>query len=263
MTAPALRAGSGAIALSPTHAVVGGLSLRGLPLGGPRALALLDGTRGLARVAREAHVDPAWLAGAVDVLAGHGALETEPPTGLVGLAGVGRLASAVEEVLVGERVTVVRSEPSAGWSSLACVVVAPDAVGPDRVLLDRLAREDVPHLLVLPEPGGAAVGPFVLPGRTPCCTCVDLALAARDPGWGRRSLAAARALARPGHAATAWAAGLAARHVLAHLAGEVPDSVATSWHLDAAGVGARRWELHPGCGCALVPTGSARAGLAA
>lgn len=252
MSTPRLASGVGVVALSPTHVVVDRLVLRDLPLGGLRALHLLDGTRSRARIAKEAHVDEGWLREALDILAEHGLLATER-TQRVGVIGSGRLALGLADLLEDEGIEVARTEPSAGWRSLGLVAVAPDRVQPDRVVLDRLMRDDVPHLVLLPEADGAVVGPFVVPGRSACVGCIERARAQQEPEWARITLAAQRAAAFPGPVATAWATGLAAAQVLAWLDGRVPDGVGTTWHLTAGGSGARRWEPRPDCGCQLAP----------
>src|SRR5690606_40683072 len=61
------------------------------------------------------------------------------------------------------------------------VVLAP--VGPlDPALIRELGEEGIPHLLVTAYEGRGSVGPFVLPGVTPCLVCLELTRRDRDPG---------------------------------------------------------------------------------
>ena len=46
-----------------------------------------------------------------------------------------------------------------------------------------LTREQIPHLAVSASEAIGIVGPLVLPGRTACLRCLDLARADRDPAW--------------------------------------------------------------------------------
>lgn len=115
----------------------------------------------------------------------------------------------------------------------------------------RWLNRDVPHLPVVVAERGVAVGPFVVPGESPCLYCVHLHRSDRDPAWpaiatqlwGR----APRELGRTEVAATA---AFVARRIAEHPGAE-PGS---AWDLDAAGtVSATRWTRHPGCRCAAPP----------
>jgi len=46
-----------------------------------------------------------------------------------------------------------------------------------------LLADDVPHLAAAASEAIGIVGPLVIPGRSACLHCLDLARAARDPGW--------------------------------------------------------------------------------
>ncbi|WP_162794973.1 ThiF family adenylyltransferase [Nonomuraea lactucae] len=62
------------------------------------------------------------------------------------------------------------------------VILAP--VAPlDRVLVNELNELGIPHLLASAFEGHGSVGPLVLPGRTACLHCVDLARRDTDPAW--------------------------------------------------------------------------------
>jgi bacteriocin biosynthesis cyclodehydratase domain-containing protein len=53
--------------------------------------------------------------------------------------------------------------------------------GPE--LAARLMRERIPHLAVSASEAIGVVGPLVLPGRSACLRCLDLARTDRDPAW--------------------------------------------------------------------------------
>lgn len=78
----------------------------------------------------------------------------------------------------------VTCRPLAGPDEFArrvdLVVVALHTVEPDRLVVDQLVRQDVPHLVLRAHQDLGRVGPFVTPGRTPCLSCHDLVMAHRD-----------------------------------------------------------------------------------
>ncbi|MEJ5915172.1 hypothetical protein [Pseudokineococcus sp. 1T1Z-3] len=151
------------------------------------------------------------------------------------------------------------------------VLAARGALPPERGT--ELVRQDRPHLAVVLGVRSAVVGPFVLPGRTPCLRCVELHRGDRDPEWPR----VATQLAYPSTCGgeDSWpredvvlvrlVSALAVAQALAHLdatsspagpsssdPGLVTDGRATSWEVDLADglTRGRRVELHPDCGCA-------------
>ncbi|MDI2131037.1 TOMM precursor leader peptide-binding protein, partial [Yinghuangia seranimata] len=130
---------------------------------------------------------------------------------------------------------------------------------PDPGLARRLTARGVPHLFADVRETTGLVGPLVLPGRTPCAHCLDLARADRDPAWPR--LLAQLAAPGPGRSggaaqacdtvlATAVAAH-AALHLLAHLDGDRPAAVGGVLELTLpyGAVRRRTWDPHPDCGC--------------
>jgi bacteriocin biosynthesis cyclodehydratase domain-containing protein len=50
-------------------------------------------------------------------------------------------------------------------------------------LRDTLMRDHIPHLAVAADEAIGVVGPLVIPGRTACLRCLDLARTDRDPAW--------------------------------------------------------------------------------
>lgn len=119
----------------------------------------------------------------------------------------------------------------------------------DRVLLSELGGR--PQLVVSGSDLGVGVGPFIVPGRTPCLHCEDLHRTQRDPAWPELLAQLCRQRPAPVRAAELhWAASTAVLHARSWLAGRLPDSVAATLILDADGsLRVRRLRAHPGCGC--------------
>jgi bacteriocin biosynthesis cyclodehydratase domain-containing protein len=144
------------------------------------------------------------------------------------------------------------------------VLLAPDGpVSPgDR---EALLRSGVPHLLAAVRETTGVVGPLVLPGRSACLNCLDLARADRDPAWPRVAAQVATDQPRSGPASerpcdTVLATGVAVHavlQVLAFLDGEHPLSVDGTLEitLPEGRVRRRSWTRHPGCGCGWADTG--------
>lgn len=132
-----------------------------------------------------------------------------------------------------------------------------------RELLDPLVRADLDHLVVRLVDGGAVLGPFVQPGRTPCLRCVDAHRSLADPDHvpvtARYVQATARADAPgdtdlPDPVLTTEALAAAVRDVVAHAEGREP---ATRCHTIRVGPeptdrSVTRWSMHPRCGCSLL-----------
>ncbi|GIG30471.1 hypothetical protein Cma02nite_30710 [Cellulomonas marina] len=92
----------------------------------------------------------------------------------VGSPRVAAAARALADVRVDVRTTADRRPD-------VLVVVEHGAADPARAPV--LLGAGVPHLSVVVREADALVGPFVVPGRTPCLRCLDLARAADDPAW--------------------------------------------------------------------------------
>ncbi|MBX6386037.1 MAG: ThiF family adenylyltransferase [Microbispora sp.] len=130
------------------------------------------------------------------------------------------------------------------------VILAPS--GPlDAALVHEIGAANVPHLLVCAFEGHGSVGPFVLPGLTPCLRCLDLTRRDRDPSW---PLVSALLGGYPaGEIAcdvvlSCLVAAQAAGQALAYLdEGRVPDGlleVSPGWRWRH-----RRLDAHDRCGC--------------
>lgn len=138
------------------------------------------------------------------------------------------------------------------------VVVAPADRHPVDVLLG-LTREGTAHLLVETWPDRAGLGPLVIPDRSPCTHCRDLARTEQDSGWPM-VLAQLGRPDRPGArngdtAVSALVAAQAVLHALAYLDGGTPASVSGCIEYPLPFGEPVRIDLsfHPACGCAALP----------
>ena len=80
----------------------------------------------------------------------------------------------------------VDSETNEDWRSgladdTVAVIVESFFVPPSSV--GGLLRRDVSHLLVSIDERGAWIGPLVIPGKTPCATCIDFARRDTNASW--------------------------------------------------------------------------------
>jgi hypothetical protein len=162
------------------------------------------------------------------------------------------------------RVATSRDAPDYGLGAPRpdLVVLAPDGPVPPAGRCGQLLAVGVPHLLATTFERVAVVGPLVLPGRSPCATCLELHRVDRDAAWPT----VAAQLAGPptpvngvrGPAAcdvvlATLAAALAATAALAYL--DEPDRphelCGALVHVRPPALRARRrsWAVHPGCGC--------------
>jgi hypothetical protein len=239
------------------------------------AMALLGPPRELARRRRAASVTVCGLAAAGSTaarqlaVAGIGRLILEdtamvPPT--PSIAGVepaqrpGRRHAWLRDEL---RRVAPWTSVSLGPSSLPAdvVLLAPDpeqgCSEASRDLGDGLIRSGTAHCVVGCREATAVIGPFVVPGQSPCLRCLDLARCDEDPAWpvllsqltgldgGRGGMAAAD----PTLAALAgtWAA----MEVLGYLQGLAISTVGATLEISLTGraPSLRTWRVHPACGC--------------
>lgn len=131
-------------------------------------------------------------------------------------------------------------------------IVASDLLECDRVVATGLLRADQPHLIVRGGGGGVVVGPFVVPGRTACLHCTDLARRDADPAWPMLLSQLARTRATLPAVSVAWAGGVAVAQALAFLRGASPETYGATIELSATDYLTRwrSWSMHPSCGCA-------------
>ena len=136
-------------------------------------------------------------------------------------------------------------------STSALTVLTAETTEVDRAIADTLLRADQPHLVLRPWLGGVLLGPLVVPGVTPCLSCLDLSRAATDPAWPRLLAQLNRRPDRPDPVALAWAGATVAVQLLSWLRNGDSELLATTVELSPPGysLDVRRWRMHPGCGC--------------
>lgn len=251
------------------------------PPGAEGALRAFRHWRSVPEAAALSGVDSDWLGGLVDLLVAHGVLtprEARRGHGVVVLGGgpvahevlAHLAASGLDEFRVAD---LTEGEPEAGlWRQAAgtarltllphwrdalarpaqLVVVAPRTVEPDRWLTDHLRSVGLPHLVVRLEPERAVVGPFVLPGASPCIRCLDLQRCDLDPDWPLLVAQLAATWAEGGDLAIGWAASTAAAQTLAWVDRGVLPPVGVTLELPDATLAleTRAWGVHPRCACA-------------
>ncbi|MFF2451943.1 ThiF family adenylyltransferase [Isoptericola sp. NPDC058082] len=166
-----------------------------------------------------------------------------------------RLASAHPRLRVGSALGVAET----GGPRLPDAVVVVEAHAARAERYERLLGAGVPHLPVVVREADVVVGPFVLPGRSPCVGCCDRHAADADRGW---PFVAADLALRPADDVAhetmlaATAAALAAGQVLALLDGATPATVGRRLEvaLPEAVPRVRDVAPHPACGCVRLPT---------
>lgn len=131
---------------------------------------------------------------------------------------------------------------------------------PHRELVDPWIRAATPHALLRFVEGSAIIGPWVIPGTTPCLRCTDAHHTDRDSSWPILVRQYADASARDrldgqpepvDPALASIATGWLIRDLATFLAGRQPSTWAATLHLppDLAGFEVRSWLRHPQCGC--------------
>jgi hypothetical protein len=132
------------------------------------------------------------------------------------------------------------------------------ADSPRRELPAALVRRMVPHLTASASEAIGVVGPLVLPGRSACLRCLDLARAERDPAWPLiLAQLASRANADPLACDTVLATMVAAQAAAQALAfldqGAEAAAGVTNGTLELVLPDwqwrRRTWHPHPRCGC--------------
>jgi hypothetical protein len=101
----------------------------------------------------------------------------------VSIYGGGRLGSGIADLLTASGTGEVARLPGpagtpANRPDLAVLTGIPD---PDRAA--RLVQDQIPHLAATAAEAIGVVGPLVLPAKSACLRCLDLARTDRDPAW--------------------------------------------------------------------------------
>ncbi len=142
-------------------------------------------------------------------------------------------------------------------AEIGVVVDCADYVLPPRRYAPLMA-DDVPHLAVIAEDLGATIGPFVVPGRTPCVRCDDLHRIDADLAWAAIATQLAVTDRVPLQRSTREIVrSLVTRSVASWLADgpASADCGAESWKVDAVSgeVHRTRRSFHAECGCRALP----------
>lgn len=118
----------------------------------------------------------------------------------------------------------------------------------------------VAHLTAAAAEAIGVVGPLVIPGRTACLNCVDLARSDRDPAWPLILAQASGRASQPAACAAALAAAVAAQataQALAYLDQAAPGPAVINGTLELVLPGwqwrRRSWPAHPECRCSRSP----------
>jgi hypothetical protein len=165
---------------------------------------------------------------------------------------------------IGHAVEPAAGDPDAARGAGTVVILAAHHVLPPARYVRWLAA-DVPHLAVVVGDRGAAIGPFVVPGTTPCLRCRDEHRLAVEPCW---PAVAAQLLARRS------SLGSADRHLMAELVATVARALSAlegrrptgleggSLWIDAAtgSVSRRASPWHERCSCCWPDRGRDRPG---
>ncbi|SDB85911.1 bacteriocin biosynthesis cyclodehydratase domain-containing protein [Raineyella antarctica] len=130
-------------------------------------------------------------------------------------------------------------------------VLAPGRLEPDPADVAALLRNDDPHVVARPRPGGALLGPFVVPGHTSCLACADLARASRDPSWAEQRAGLAATRADIPDALVPWTVSTVLAQLACWSAGGSPDLVDRTVEMGIQDWRQRwrPWRPHPRCGC--------------
>jgi bacteriocin biosynthesis cyclodehydratase domain-containing protein len=187
----------------------------------------------------------------------------EPDTGADPVARTARVGE-VASVEAGRAAGKGRSS-GAGRAAAAAAGAAGPGNRPDLAILvgrhsldlrAALMREQIPHLAASADEAIGVVGPLVIPGRTACLRCLDLARADRDPAW---PLILAQLDGRqPDPPAcdaplAAAVAAQAAAQALAFIDRDAPAGAVTDGTLELVLPGwqwrRRTWPRHNGCSC--------------
>ncbi len=130
---------------------------------------------------------------------------------------------------------------------------------PSRAVFEQAHRHGITHLMVVLDEDRVRIGPLVIPGVTPCLTCLDLHRTDWDHAWpallpqlGRSSWSIPPAIPTPLAYAAAAEVGV---EVLALAAGSRPRTAGRALALGPRHDDRNTWpvKFHHGCACALLP----------
>ena len=145
----------------------------------------------------------------------------------------------------------VRVHAPAPHHRVTLVVLAGDGP-PSPSLAAELTGLQLPHLAVTAGLTTAAVGPFVLPGRTSCLICALRQRSEIDRFRGTLEEELRHEVRVPPAQLTAAAASIAVADALSHIDGMIAPSTldgTIEWFVGDLAPRRRSWTVHPECGC--------------
>jgi hypothetical protein len=210
-------------------------------------------------------LDADWIAWLCAHLSSSGILTDtpRPPPPEVFIYGQGalarRLSTAIDQA--GVSVGGLPEEFLGQHHNDRLVILAERQVEPDRALTAKLTGFGIPHLVVRIEPSRAVVGPLVVPGRTACVRCDDLAHCVLDCQWPTVLAQLCAASVSPDPGLLGWAVATASAQVRAWVGGTQPEALGRCLELglDDFRLRTRSWPRQPDCTC-LRPGAEAHAG---
>lgn len=147
-------------------------------------LRLVDGVRDREQLSSLA--DPAIAADVpalVDELLARGALVDRPVEPRPVLDVALRSDAALRPLTAATGTVLDGLDLAPGGPSAPGLVVHLSSREPARSILQELARAGVPHLVVVAGGARPRIGPMVVPGLSPCVSCLDHARTDLDPAW--------------------------------------------------------------------------------
>jgi len=203
-----------------------------------------------------------WIAGLLSAAGVGLVLSTGPAAPPPGPAGAATPPPPAEPGAATGRTGTVTGRPGPGTGPQsqsrrpADLVILADSHG--RELPGVLVSHAVPHLAASASEAIGVVGPLVLPGRSACLRCLDLARTERDPAWPLiLAQLASQAATDPRGCDTVLATMVAAQAAAQALAfldqGAEAAAAVTNGTLELVLPGwqwrRRTWQPHPQCGC--------------
>ncbi|MGJ9413653.1 hypothetical protein ACHAAC_13180 [Aeromicrobium sp. CF4.19] len=224
-------------------------------------LRMVDGirsTQGLAELA-DPCIAPDVLAVVDDLLARGALIDANRPRHRPRLDVAVRADRSARDLAAATRTVVDGLALAPAGPSGPGLVVHVTGREPARSLLEPLVTARLPHLLVTVLETGVRVGPLVVPGLSPCVSCLDLARGERDPAWpavlaqleGHHLATGPTRL----HASTVWSVAAAAAREVWDVARDRRPSTAGGTVLHGPAGGPPRREplaFHHRCGCWLL-----------
>lgn len=150
-----------------------------------------------------------------------------------------------------DRLEVVDDRDRRPLASGTPTILASGRLEPDPAVVEDLVRHDDPHVVARPRPGGALLGPFVVPGRTSCLACADLIRAGRDASWVEQRAVLTSTRADVPAPLVPWLTSMLLAQLASWALGGPPDLVDRTVEMSLHDWRQRwrAWRPHPRCGC--------------